>query len=53
MRRETELFFDSVVREDRNVLDLLTANYTFVDERLAQALRHSERAGQRLPARAR
>jgi len=36
MRRETELFFDSVVREDRNILDLLTANYTFVDERLAK-----------------
>ncbi len=34
--RETELFFDSVVREDRNVLDLMTANYTFVNERLAQ-----------------
>ena len=36
MRRETELFFDSIVHEDRNVLDLLTANYTFVDERLAK-----------------
>jgi hypothetical protein len=36
MRRETELFFDSIVREDRNVLDLLTADYTFVDERLAK-----------------
>ena len=36
MRRETELFFDSIVREDRDVLDLLTANYTFVDEILAK-----------------
>jgi mono/diheme cytochrome c family protein len=36
MRRETELFFDSIIREDRSILDLLTANYTFVDERLAQ-----------------
>jgi len=36
MRKETELFFDSVVREDRNVFDLLTADYTFVDERLAK-----------------
>jgi mono/diheme cytochrome c family protein len=36
MRRETELFFDSIVREDRNILDLLNANYTFVDERLAK-----------------
>jgi hypothetical protein len=36
MRRETELLFDSVLREDRKVTDLLTANYTFVDERLAK-----------------
>ena len=36
MRRETELLFDSVMREDRSVLDLLTADYTFVDERLAR-----------------
>ena len=36
MRRETELFFDSIVREDRNVLDLMTADYTFVNERLAR-----------------
>ena len=43
MRRETELFFDSIVRENRSVLDLFTADYTFVDERLAQALRHSGR----------
>ncbi len=35
-RRETELLFESVVREDRNVLDLLTADYTFVNERLAR-----------------
>jgi hypothetical protein len=35
MRRETELFFDDIVREDRPILDLFTANYTFVDERLA------------------
>ncbi len=36
MRRETELLFESVVREDRNVVDLLTADYTFVNERLAK-----------------
>ena len=36
MRHETELLFDSIVREDRNVLDLLTADYTFVNERLAR-----------------
>jgi hypothetical protein len=35
-RRETELLFESVVQEDRNVLDLLTADYTFVNERLAR-----------------
>jgi hypothetical protein len=35
MRREVELLFDSIKREDRSVLDLLTANYTFVDEALA------------------
>ena len=35
-RREAELFFDSIVREDRNVVDLLTADYTFVNERLAR-----------------
>ncbi|HET7132756.1 MAG TPA: DUF1592 domain-containing protein, partial [Gammaproteobacteria bacterium] len=36
MRTETELFFDSIVHEDHNVLDLLTANYTFVNQRLAE-----------------
>jgi mono/diheme cytochrome c family protein len=35
-RRETELFFESLVREDRSILDLLTADYTFVNERLAR-----------------
>ena len=33
---EAELFFDSIIREDHNVLDLLTADYTFVNERLAK-----------------
>jgi hypothetical protein len=36
MRRETELLFESIIHEDRNVLDLLTAYYTFVNERLAR-----------------
>ncbi|HEY6343823.1 MAG TPA: DUF1592 domain-containing protein [Bryobacteraceae bacterium] len=36
MRRETELFFESMMREDRNVLDLLNADYTFVNDRLAK-----------------
>jgi hypothetical protein len=35
-RRETELFFDSLIRENRPVTELLTADYTFVDERLAK-----------------
>ncbi len=34
--RETELFFDSIVREDRSVLDLLIADYSFVNERVAR-----------------
>jgi hypothetical protein len=34
--RETELFFESVMRENRNVLDLMSADYTFVNERLAK-----------------
>jgi mono/diheme cytochrome c family protein len=36
LREETELFFDSIMREDRSVLDLLRAKYTFVNERLAK-----------------
>jgi mono/diheme cytochrome c family protein len=35
-RRETELLFETIVREDRSVLDLIDADYTFVDERLAR-----------------
>jgi mono/diheme cytochrome c family protein len=35
-RQETELFFDSVVREDRSVLNLIRADYTFLNERLAK-----------------
>jgi cytochrome c551/c552 len=34
--KETQLFVGSVMREDRNVLDLLNGNYTFVNERLAK-----------------
>jgi mono/diheme cytochrome c family protein len=36
MRRETELFLESIVREDRSVLDLISADYTFLNERLAK-----------------
>src|SRR5262249_46607714 len=35
-RQETELFVESVIRDDRSVLDLLQADYTFLDERLAK-----------------
>jgi hypothetical protein len=36
MRTETKMFFESLVREDRSLLDLLSADYTFVNERLAR-----------------
>jgi len=36
MHEETELFFESIVREDRSVMDLLGANYTYLNERLAR-----------------
>ena len=36
IRRETELLFENIVREDRSIIDLLNADYTFVDERLAR-----------------
>jgi len=36
MRRETELFFESLVREDRSILDLIDAKYSFMNERLAR-----------------
>ena len=35
-RRETELLFESIINEDRSVVDLLTADYTFLNERLAK-----------------
>jgi len=38
-KRETELLFESIVREDRNILDLFTADYTFVNERIAKVYR--------------
>ena len=36
LQRETELFFESVMAEDRSILELLTADYTFLNERLAR-----------------
>jgi hypothetical protein len=35
-KRETALFFESIIREDRDVVDLLTADFTYVNERLAR-----------------
>ena len=35
-QQETELFFGSIVREDRSMMDLLNANYTFLNQRLAE-----------------
>jgi cytochrome c5 len=36
LQKETELFFNSIIEEDRNVVDLMTADYTFLNERLAR-----------------
>ena len=36
MRQETDLFFGNIIREDRSILDLVNANYTFINERLAR-----------------
>ena len=36
LKRESELFFESIIREDRSILDLLDADHTFVNERLAR-----------------
>jgi hypothetical protein len=36
MKRETELFFEAIMKEDRNILDFLDARFTFVNERLAR-----------------
>ncbi len=45
MKKETELFFDSFLREDRDVTGMLNANYTYVDERLAKHYGIPECAG--------
>ena len=47
MKRETELFFENLVREDRSVVELLTADYTFVNERLARHYRIPNVTGDR------
>lgn len=45
MRRETVLFFENVMREDRSILELLDANYTFLNERLASHYGIADTAG--------
>ena len=50
-RSEMELFVDSILREDRSVLDLLTADHTFVNERLALHYGIPERARRSVPPR--
>lgn len=47
LRQETELFFQSIIVEDRSVLDLLKANYTYLNERLAKHYRISHVYGSR------
>ena len=51
LQRETELLFESVVLEDHSVLDLLSANYTFVNERLARHYGMPEHLRRSVPAR--
>ena len=45
MRRETELFFEGIVHEDRSILDFIDADYTFINERLANLYKISNVKG--------
>jgi len=47
MLEETEIFFDNLIREDRSIMDLYTADYTFVNERLARHYGIPDVAGER------
>ena len=51
LKEELRLFIDSVLRSDRSVMELLTADHTFLNERLAMLLRHRDGQGQPLPPR--
>ena len=51
MKTETAMFFEHVLRENRPVSDFLNADYTFLNERLADALRHRRRHRARVPPR--
>ena len=48
MIRETELFFEAVMKEDRSVLDLIDSNFTFLNERLARHYGIADTNGNRL-----
>jgi hypothetical protein len=48
MQKETELFFASIIQEDRSILDLIDANYTFLDRNLAQLYGIADTAGNRV-----
>ena len=48
MESETRLFLESQLREDHGVLELWTATYTYLNDRLARRLRHKRRIGKRL-----
>ena len=50
-RTETEMLFESILREDRSVTDLLNADYTFVNETSGEVLRHSQCSRKPLPSR--
>ena len=49
MKRETELFFEAVVKEDRSILDFLDAKFTYLNDRLGSALRNPGSRRQRVP----
>jgi hypothetical protein len=48
MIRETEMFFEAVMREDRSILDLIDSNFTFMNERLARHYGIADTNGNRL-----
>ena len=50
MRRETEHYFASILRDNRSILELLDSDYTFVNDDAGAALRDRGRRGRRVPA---
>ena len=48
MAKETELFFEAVMKEDRSILDLIDSNFTFMNERLARHYGIADTNGNRL-----